>query len=110
MVRVGLELLAEPEDVGVHGARGREALVPPHLVEEALTSEDLPPVLDEAAQRVEFLACQPDLSARSEDLPAAEVYPNVAERELLTLLSGPGRRRTARTRARSSRSENGFVT
>src|SRR5207253_4010865 len=78
------------EDVGVHGARGREALVPPHLVEEALTSEDLPPVLDEAAQRVEFLACQPDLSARSEDLPAAEVYPNVAERELLELLSGTG--------------------
>src|SRR5207244_1911131 len=58
VVRVGLELLAEPEDVGVHGARGREALVPPHLVEEALTSEDLPPVLDEVAQQVELLAGQ----------------------------------------------------
>ena len=79
---IALELLPEPEDVSVDRPSRGEALVTPHLVEQALTRQNLPPVLDQVAKKVELLAGEPDL--------------------------GPGRR-TARTLASSSRSEKGFV-
>src|SRR5213596_225612 len=81
--------------MGIHRARRGKPLVAPHLVEQPLAGDDFTPVLDQEHQEVELLPRHPDLTPRLEHLPAAEVDPRVAERELLELLP---RSRTAQHR------------
>src|SRR5262249_3407805 len=85
-----LELLAEPEHVGVHGPRRGEALVAPHLVEEPLPRQDLPAVLDQIAQEVELLARQADLGPGAEHLAGAQVETGVGELNPVHSLAGAG--------------------
>src|SRR4029450_13354992 len=61
---VRLELLPEPQHVGVDRAGRGKALVAPDRVEESLASEDLAGALDEVAEQLELLPCEPYLAAR----------------------------------------------
>jgi hypothetical protein len=84
-LRVILELLPQPEDVRVHGPGRGKLIVSPHLVQQPIAGDDFASVLDQIPQEIKFLACEPDLSARLEGLPAAQAQPHIAERELLEL-------------------------
>ena len=45
MLGVGLHLAAQPRDVDVHGAVEHDHVVGPHMIDELLAAQDLPPVL-----------------------------------------------------------------
>src|SRR5207247_5882682 len=88
-LRIVLELLAQPEDMGVHRPRRRELVVPPYLVEQPIPGDHLAPVLHQVAQQVELLPREPHLLAGLEGLAAAQAHAHVAERTLLELLALP---------------------
>ena len=110
--RVGTaELAAQLRDVDVDGARAARVAHPPDAVEQLVARDDDAGVLEQVGEEIELLAGQLDELAGDPDLARLRVDRDVAELEQLRRAwSGSVRRRTALTRAASSRGEKGFET
>ena len=105
------ELPAQLRDVDVDGARAARVAHAPDAVEQLVARDDDAGVLEQVREQVELLAGQLDGLARDADLARLRVEGDVADLEQLgAARSGSVRRRTALTRAASSRGENGFET
>ena len=109
---VGLDLLAEPGDVDVDGARRRHGVVAPDLVQQLLACQRGAAVLDEVAQQLEFAGRQLERLAA-----AGRLRPCGSRRgRRRTGSRRPGaapagaRRSCASMRASSSAISNGLVT
>lgn len=53
-MRVRLELLAQPEDEAVDGARQRRVLIAPDQVQQLVSGDDMPGSLRQASQNLEL--------------------------------------------------------
>ena len=108
MARIGLELVAKPEDEVVHGARERRVRVAPYPVEQLVPGHHVAGPFSQAVQDLELPVGQ---------LQAFRAA--YASRRLKSITVSPSRswsmgglvlRRTACTRASSSSRAKGFVT
>src|SRR3989440_10002369 len=73
LFRVALDLLAQPVDVRVHGARLDLDLVAPDLAQQLAAADDLARLRSEQRQEVELGQGQRDLFAVAPDLTAVHV-------------------------------------
>ena len=78
----------EALDVDVEGLGVAHIVRTPHPVDEGVSGEDAPCVLDEQHQELEFLAAQVDLLTPDEDPVAIRVDPDTAHLEHPTALGG----------------------
>ncbi len=79
VVRVGLELLAQPGHMHIDGAGRDQRIVAPDVVEQHIARERDAAVLDEVAQQPELKRRELDRLPVAADLGAAEVYPHIAK-------------------------------
>src|ERR1700761_437834 len=79
--RVGLELLAQLEDLVIHGTRRGIDVIPPHLIEQELAGENVLGVLDEELEELELVGGEDDGFAETPGAHALEVDLAVAEAE-----------------------------
>src|SRR5262249_24381253 len=73
VARIRLDLLAQPGDVDVDGARGRHRVVAPRLVEQLLAGDRGAAVLDEVSQELELAGREIVRDAVAQRLRLAEV-------------------------------------
>ena len=114
MAGVRLDLRAQPVDVDVDRPGLAAVVVAPHMLEQLVASGDLTRVPDEERERLEGLRLdRQDLAVAEERCPPR----SACTRPRSTTAGGPStatfwsdRRKSARMRALSSRSEKGLVT
>src|SRR5436189_536820 len=80
MARIGLDLLAQPRDVHVDGARRRHGVVAPHFVEQLVTGKRGAAMLQEVAQQLKLPRRELERRAVFRRFGLPEVDAHVAER------------------------------
>lgn len=80
-VRIGFELLAEANHMGVYSARVGERFVAPDGVENHIARKRAVGVLQEEREQVVFGGREADFLVASRDHAAVEIHLHVAERE-----------------------------
>src|SRR6266496_6489169 len=76
---VRLQLLAELQNVGIHGARSRGGVVAPDLIEHSVARHDLTAAAQEEAQDVELLVGQLNRGAFASGLALFEINLHLSE-------------------------------
>ena len=110
--RIVLDLLAKASHVHRHRARVERRGVAPDARHQLVAREHAARMAREEPEQVELLRRQPDPAACLARFPGLTLELDIAEGERRRRLirRSADRRRTLRTRATSSRGENGFVT
>src|SRR5580704_16834714 len=78
-LRVRLQLLAQPDDVGIYRAGVGKGLMPPHRVQDDVARERAARILEEERQQVELRARQPDLIGRTSHHALVQVYLDIGK-------------------------------
>ena len=93
MAGIGLQLVAEPEDEVVHGARQRRIRVTPHQVQQLVPRHDVADPLGQAVQDLELPVGELHAFGAAVRLQPLEVDDRIAEPQVS--MGGLVRRRTA---------------
>ena len=109
--RVRLDLLSQAPDMNRHGSRVESSFVAPDTAHQLVSREDAPRIAGKEAQKIELLRGQRSSGpALRTSLVAVSISMSPKVKRTDPASVGVERRSTVRTRAASSRGENGFVT